>query len=332
MPADAPRRSPDDPASADVPRSGHRGGVGGPADRAAAVPGARLLAGRYRLESVLGRGSMGTVWAATDEILHRRVAVKQVTVPPGLPVGEAAQLRERTLREARAVAALSNPYVITVFDVLTLDAGPVIVMELLQARSLAQIIRDVGRLTDGQAATVGVAVASALQAAHAAGITHRDVKPANVLIGQTRGIKLTDFGIARSSAEPAMTGTGLILGSPAYLAPEVAKGTAAGPLSDTWSLGGLLYACVEGHPPFDQGTPIATVASVIKDPVPAHPHSGRLGKVISGLLLKTPNLRMRLDRASPILRAVADDPSGTHLTAVQQTPWSPPQDAARLGA
>ena len=123
------------------------------------------------------------------------------------------------------------------------------------------------------------------------------------MVIEARAEGLNDFGIARSSAEPAMTGTGLILGSPAYLAPEVAK-----------------------------GTPIATVASVVKDPVPAHPHAGRLGKVISGLLLKTPNLRMRLDRASPILRAVADDPSGTHLTAVERNRWSPPQDAARLGA
>ena len=143
------------------------------------------------MESVLGRGSMGTVWAATDEVLHRPVAIKQINVPPGLPTGEVARLRERTMREARAVAALSSPYVVTVFDVLTPDAGPVIVMELFRGRSLADVIRDVGRLTDGQAATVGVAVASALRAAHAAGITHRDVKPANVLIGVDGGIKLT---------------------------------------------------------------------------------------------------------------------------------------------
>ncbi len=313
-----------------APGPGERGGQGGAAGRAGS--GARLVAGRYRLESVLGRGAMGTVWAATDEVLQRRVAIKRVTLPPGLPVGEAAQLWQRALREARAVAALSSRYIITVFDVLTVDGEPVIVMELLPSRSLAEVLREVGRLTDGRAGTVGVAVGSALLAAHAAGVTHRDVKPANVLIGDDGRVKLTDFGIARNAGEPTMTGTGLILGSAAYLAPEIAKGAAVGPGSDTWSLGGLLFACVEGVPPFDRGTPIATLTSVVKDPVPAHPHSGRLGKVISGLLLKTPQLRLPLDRALPLLRAVADDPSGTRLTGPWGAGRSRPGSADRLGA
>ncbi|HOZ57578.1 MAG TPA: serine/threonine-protein kinase [Nakamurella multipartita] len=285
---------------------------------AAATP--RVLAGRYRLDSVIGKGSMGTVWAATDLVLHRTVAIKEIDFPPGTPAGERRQLEQRTLREARAIAALSNPYVITLFDILTVASGPVIVMELLHSRSLADILRKVGRLPDGQAATIGVAVASGLLAAHAAGITHRDVKPANVLICDDGRIKLTDFGIARSSAENTMTATGLLLGSPAYIAPEVASGTAAGPVSDAWSLGGLLFACVEGRPPFDQGTAIATLTSVVKDPVPPHPHSGRLGAVVSGLLVKTPNLRMRLEKALQIMRGIADDPSGTYLAAVTRIP------------
>ncbi len=291
---------------------------------ASATPGAsatpRVLAGRYRLDSVIGKGSMGTVWAATDLVLHRNVAIKEIDFPPGTPARERRQLEERTLREARAIAALSNPYVITLFDILTVPSGPVIVMELLHSRSLADILRRVGRLPDGQAATIGVAVASGLIAAHAAGITHRDVKPANVLICDDGRIKLTDFGIARSSAENTMTATGLLLGSPAYIAPEVASGTPAGPVSDAWSLGGLLFACVEGHPPFDQGTAIATLTSVVKDPVPPHPHSGRLGAVVSGLLVKTPNLRMRIDKALQIMRSIADDPSGTYLAAVTRIP------------
>ncbi len=279
-----------------------------------------MLAGRYRLDSVIGKGSMGTVWAATDQILHRQVAIKEIDFPPGTPPGERAQLEARTLREARAIAALSNPYVITLFDILTLEQGPVIVMELLRARSLAEILRQVGRLPDGQAATIGVAVASGLIAAHAAGITHRDVKPGNVLVCDDGRIKLTDFGIARSSAEQTMTATGLLLGSPAYIAPEVANGVPVGPVSDAWSLGGLLFATVEGRPPFDQGTAIATLTSVVKDPVPPHPHSGRLGAVVSGLLVKTPALRMRLDRALVIMRNVADDPSGMNLAAVSRIP------------
>ena len=261
-----------------------------------------MLVGRYRLDSVIGKGSMGTVWAATDQILHRQVAIKEIDFPVGTPAAERAQLEHRTLREARAIAALSNPYVITLFDILTLDNGPVIVMELLHSRSLAEILRKVGRLPDGQAATIGVAVASGLLAAHSAGITHRDVKPGNVLICDDGRIKLTDFGIARSSGDQTMTATGLLLGSPAYIAPEVANGVPAGPISDAWSLGGLLFASVEGRPPFDQGTAIATLTSVVKDPVPPHPHSGRLGAVVSGLLVKTPNLRMRIDRALMIMR------------------------------
>jgi len=263
---------------------------------------------------------MGTVWAATDEVLHRQVAIKEIDFPVGTPAAERAQLEHRTLREARAIAALSNPYVITLFDILTLDNGPVIVMELLHARSLAEILRKVGRLSDGQAATVGVAVASGLLAAHAAGITHRDVKPGNVLICDDGRIKLTDFGIARSSGDQTMTATGLLLGSPAYIAPEVASGIPAGPVSDAWSLGGLLFASVEGRPPFDQGTAIATLTSVVKDPVPPHPHSGRLGAVVSGLLVKTPRLRMRVDRALTIMRGIADDPSGTNLAVVAKIP------------
>ncbi|HEY5114800.1 MAG TPA: serine/threonine-protein kinase [Nakamurella sp.] len=287
-------------------------------------PGGRTLAGRYRLESVIGKGSMGTVWAATDEVLHRRVAIKEIDFPPGMPPGEVQQLHKRTLREARAVAALSNPYVITLFDILTLHTGPVIVMELLHARSLAEVIKQVGRLPDGQAATIGVAVASGLLAAHAAGITHRDVKPGNVLICDDGRIKLTDFGIARSSGEQTMTATGLLLGSPAYIAPEVANGVPAGPISDAWGLGGMLFACVEGRPPFDQGTAIATLTSVVKDPVPPHPHSGRLGAVISGLLVKTPQLRMRIDRSLTVMRGIADDPSGTHLALIARVPRTSP--------
>ena len=232
------------------------------------------MAGRYRLDGVIGEGSMGTVWAATDEVLLRRVAIKQIKYPPGTPAVEVTHLQHRLLREARAVAALSHPNVITVYDVLTTESGPMIVMELLRSRPLTEIVRQQGRLSPQHTARIGAAVGSALATAHARGITHRDVKPANVLITDDGRVTLTDFGIARNTDEHTMTGTGLILGSPAYIAPEIARGQPIGPASDAWSLSALLFYCLEGRPPFDQGTAIATLYSVVKDPVPPHPHAG----------------------------------------------------------
>ena len=199
--------TPDHPAGDDdVPAPGNSG------QRPVEESSRRLVAGRYRLDTMIGRGSTGTVWAATDQLLRRRVALKKINLPRGMPA-EAAQLQQRTLREARAAAALSSPHVITVFDILpATPTGPVIVMELLDGQSLAQLIQQRGRLPPGQAATIGVAVASALLAAHATGITHRDVKPGNVLITGDGFVKLTDFGIARDAAEHTITGARVILG------------------------------------------------------------------------------------------------------------------------
>ncbi len=286
------------------------------AGRGPADPAHRMLAGRYRLDRVIGSGAMGIVWAAYDEVLHRAVAIKEVNYPQGMPMAEVEQLADRTLREARAIAAMSNPHVITLYDILTLQSGPVIVMELLTARSLAQVLRQDGPLRDGQAATIGVAVAGGLLAAHGAGITHRDVKPGNVLIGHDGRIKLTDFGIARSADEQTITAKGLLLGSPAYIAPEVAAGHAAGSHADAWGLGALLFAAVQGKPPYDRGDPIATLTAVVSDPVPPHPQAGRLGGVIDALLVKDPRGRLPLLRAYQALQAVADDPTGMRLGGV----------------
>ncbi len=275
--------------------------------------GGRTIAGRYRLDRLLGKGSMGTVWAAYDETLHRRVAIKEIYVPNGTPESEAELLVERTLREARAIAQLSHPNVITLYDILTLGDGPVIVMEVLAARSLGDVLKEVGPLTVGQAATVGLAVAAGLEAAHAAGITHRDVKPGNVLIGGDGRIKLTDFGIARSAGENPLTATGLLLGSPAYIAPEVASGATAGAAADAWGLGALLFACVEGRPPFDKNSAVATLMSVVSDPVPALQRAGVLTPAIEGLLAKDPSDRMTVADARETLRPLADDPVETRL-------------------
>jgi serine/threonine protein kinase len=254
----------------------------------------RVVAGRYRLRSVLGSGSMGTVWSAYDEFLHRPVAVKEVRLPPGVPAAHADELRERTLREARAIAVLSHPNVIILHDVAREGGEPFVVMELLPSRSLAHLLRDHGPLSVEQAAAVGNAVAAALEAAHAAGITHRDVKPGNVLVAADGRIKLTDFGIARNVSEATMTRTGMMLGSPAYIAPEVASGGAVTTGADLWGLGATLFASVEGSPPYDaDGDPLETVGKVVNGDVPK-PTPGPIAGVISALMEKDPAARISL--------------------------------------
>jgi hypothetical protein len=311
-------------------------------------PAPRLVAGRYRLDAVLGRGTMGTVWSAHDEVLGRPVAIKEVVFPPGIPEAEADALRERSLREARAIAALSHPNVVTLYDVAREGSAPFVVMELVASRSLADLTRD-GPLPPQQVVAVGAAVAAALQAAHAAGITHRDVKPGNVLVAHDGRIKLTDFGIARNPADQTLTATGLMLGSPAYIAPEIASGGPVNPASDLWGLGATLFAAVEGRPPYDAGTAMATVAAVVQDEVPKTSCSGPLADVISGLMVKDPARRMPLSRvrellgappepAQPSLSRRADKPAAAHTepglmaTAAARAAEMPRQRSARLAA
>jgi eukaryotic-like serine/threonine-protein kinase len=245
---------------------------------------------------------MGTVWSARDEVLGRPVAIKEVLLPPGIPDAEANALRERALREARAIASLSHPNVVTLYDVAREGSAPFVVMELVPSRSLAELTRE-GPLPPQQVATIGDAVAAALQAAHAAGITHRDVKPGNVLVAHDGRIKLTDFGIARNPADETLTATGLMLGSPAYIAPEIASGKPVNPASDLWGLGATLFAAVEGRPPYDAGTAMATVAAVVQDEVPRPSCSGPLAEVISGLMVKDPGRRLSLSRVRQMLGA-----------------------------
>lgn len=234
---------------------------------------------------------MGTVWAGYDEFLHRPVAVKGIKLPPGFPAAQAEEQRERALREARAIASLSHPNVITLYDVVREDGEPFVVMELLTARSLAGLIADNGPLSLAQAAEVGDAVAAALEAAHAAGITHRDVKPGNVLVSRDGRIKLTDFGIARNVSDMTLTKSGLMLGSPAYMAPELASGKKVSPAADLWGLGATLFTALEGDPPYDaDGDPLATATAVVHDAVP-QPSPGPLASLISGLMSKDPAQR-----------------------------------------
>ena len=299
------------------------------------APGSpRYLAGRYRLEDVLGKGATGTVWAAYDEVLRRRVAVKEVPPPPGMPEPEAHALRERTLREARSIAVLSHPNVVTLYDVVRQDGEPFVVMELLPAISLAELIANSGPLDLAGVALVGNAVASALEAAHDSGITHRDVKPGNVLIGSGPAngrIKLTDFGIARNVAESTMTMTGMTLGSPAFIAPEVASGGQVTPAADLWGLGATLFAAVQGHPPYDGGDPLTTVADVVNGEVPRPTAAGPITPVIMGLMVKDPAQRLPLSEVRRLLRPLLP-PDGRVLRDTETTAILPVVQDAPTGA
>ncbi|SMC68358.1 serine/threonine-protein kinase [Lentzea albidocapillata] len=254
----------------------------------------RLIAERYQLLHVLGQGSMGTVWAARDEVLGRQVAVKGILHTPGMPDVEAAHLRERTMREARAVAALSHPNLVTLYDVVQHDGDPYVVMELVPSRSLGEVLQEQGCLTEKQGAAVLDAIAAALESAHRAGITHRDVKPGNVLIADDGRVKLTDFGIARNVAEATMTARGITLGTPAYIAPEVAQGGDVSAAADRWSLGATMWAAMAGEPPYVGKNVMQTINAVINGDVPVPAGAGRLAPVISGLMRKEPTERLSL--------------------------------------
>ncbi|WP_067895788.1 serine/threonine-protein kinase [Actinomadura chibensis] len=267
--------------------------------------GERLLARRYRLVTQVGRGGMGTVWQAHDEVLGRDVAVKEVILPHGLTDEERAVHHKRTFREARTAARLGHPGVVTVYDVVEEDDRPWIIMELIRARSLDQVIKQEGPLEARRAAEIGRQMLAALHAAHEAGVLHRDVKPSNVLITGTgrmgeRAV-LTDFGIATASGDATLTQTGLVMGSPAYIAPERARGRVAGPASDLWSLGVTLYAMLHGKSPFERPEPMAALVAVISEEPDPPEKGGRLIPVIEGLLQKNPDQRMEAIEAGALL-------------------------------
>lgn len=223
-----------------------------------------LIAGRYRVDRAVGRGGMGTVWLCLDETLHRLVAVKQV----GVVAGESADDTRRVMREARTAAALNHRSAVSIYDVVEHEGSPWLVMEYFPSRTLSEVLAD-GPLPAARVATIGAQVAAALASAHDAGVVHRDVKPSNILVGDDDIAKLSDFGIARIAYDDQLTETGLLVGTPAYFAPEVARGGAPGPESDAWALGATLYAAVEGRPPHPkQANAVATLAAIVSEPVP----------------------------------------------------------------
>ncbi|MDX2543908.1 serine/threonine-protein kinase [Streptomyces sp. WI04-05B] len=283
----------------------------------------RLLAGRYRLGGVLGRGGMGTVWRAEDETLGRTVAVKELRFPGSIDEDEKRRLITRTLREAKAIARIRNNSAVTVFDVVEEDDRPWIVMELVEGKSLAEVIREDGLLEPRRAAEVGLAILDVLRSAHREGILHRDVKPSNVLMSEDGRVVLTDFGIAQVEGDPSITSTGMLVGAPSYISPERARGHKPGPAADLWSLGGLLYASVEGVPPYDKGSAIATLTAVMTEQLEEPKNAGPLKDVIYGLLNKDPAKRLDDAGARRMLNAV--------IHAPEPKPAAPePMDATKV--
>ncbi|MGY1691888.1 serine/threonine-protein kinase [Geodermatophilus sp. SYSU D01105] len=280
----------------------------------------RLVAGRYALRDVLGRGGMGVVWLATDLKLERPVAIKEVTFALHLSEEERRVLRERTMREARTAARLDHPCVTAVYDVVEEDDRPWLVMEHVESCSLQQIVDQEGPLPWAAVARIGLDVLSALEAAHRAGIVHRDVKPANVLVASDGHACLTDFGIATSTDDDTITTTGAIIGSPSYMAPERANGEEPRPPVDLWSLGATLYTAVEGRLAFARGEPMATLMAVVtEEPAPME-RAGPLEPLLRGLLTKDPARRATAEQARRDLQAAlaqAEAPSA----------WSPPPSA-----
>jgi len=290
----------------------------------AAVTGA-VIAQRYRLDELLGRGGMGAVWHAHDERLGRDVAIKEVLLPPELNSEERDQLVKRTLREARAAARLSHPNVVTVYDVVEADGRPWIVMELVRSRTLSAVLREQGPLPPREAAEIGLQVLAALRAAHTAGILHRDVKPANILRADEGRVVLTDFGIASLEGDPSLTQSGLFLGSPAYVAPERALGQPAVAASDLWSLGATLFTLVEGRPPYDRGSALATLAALAtEEPAPCRA-AGPLAPVLEALLSRDPAARPDAMATRLQLSRVVAQKGTRELPAVVQPGPAPPR-------
>ncbi|MDX2816869.1 serine/threonine-protein kinase [Streptomyces sp. PA03-5A] len=266
----------------------------------------RLVAGRYRLVERIGRGGMGTVWRAEDELLGRAVAVKRLHQPqPHLQDDELETLFERTRREARSAARISHPNVVVVHDVVDDEGLPTIVMEYVPSTTLGDLLKERGPVAPGEAARIGRGMVAALRAAHAAGVLHRDVKPGNVLLSASGRVVLTDFGIAQASGTSTLTRTGELIGSIDFLAPERLTGGAPGPEADLWALGATLFQAVEGRSPFRRDTAIETAYAIATDEVPVAGRAGPLAPVIAGLLVREPERRLSAAEAERVLRASA---------------------------
>ena len=259
---------------------------------------------------------MGAVWRAHDEVLNRTIALKEVQIPATLEGSDGDDVHERVLREARAAARLSHPSATTVYDVIDEDGRTFIAMELVDAPTLGELVNRHGPLEPDEVARIGLALLAALDAAHEVGMVHRDVKPDNVMVTDTGQVKLTDFGIASVKGDPRLTMSGVILGSPSYMAPEQADGKGAGREADLWSLGATLFFAVEGRAPFKKDSPIATLASVVGDPTPRTTRAGALAPLLDNLLAKDPSQRPGSNELRSRLEHVASGSANPTTTQV----------------
>ncbi|MEU0884571.1 serine/threonine-protein kinase [Lentzea sp. NPDC005914] len=285
----------------------------------------RLVAGRYRLSQRIGSGAMGVVWTAHDERLHRTVAVKQLLLQPGLAEADTDEAKRRAMREGRIAARLQHPHAVAVYDVAEDDSQPWLIMEYLPSKSLSAVLSERGTLPPRDVASIGMQVASALAAAHNAGIVHRDIKPGNILLGDDGTVKITDFGISRATGDVTVTATGMLAGTPAYLAPEVAKGYDPGSPSDVFSLGSTLYAAIEGTPPFGLSeNTIALLHKVASGKVDPPRNAGPMTALLMRLLRAEPEDRPTMAEARDALAAVANGQAAAAFTPAVVAPTHPP--------
>lgn len=290
------------------------GTVGRPVPLGPAVSGVGgLIAGRYRLIARLGSGSMGVVWQAYDEALHRIVAIKQLVLPSGLSDTERDEVTRLAMREGRITARLQHPHVIAVHEVVQHYRHPCLIMEYLPSRSLATVLSTHGVLVPEAVASIGHQISSALAAAHDAGVMHRDIKPGNVLLADDGTAKITDFGVSRAVGDPTVTAPGILVGTPAYLAPEVAQGHRAGFASDVFSLGATLYTALEGTPPFGiDDNPIALLDRVASGVIIPPRRCGALTALLLHLLQRHPQDRPTMRQAQAVLAMLDDGLAQSH--------------------
>lgn len=282
----------------------------------------RLVAGRYRLDDVLGRGGMGVVWRGHDELIGRSVAVKELRLPQGVSDQERADFGERALREARTAGRLNHPAVVAIYDLVSNteeDGSVYIVMELVDVPSLAEILERYRTLAEDRVTGIAVQLLGVLQAAHSIGLVHRDIKPSNIMVLPSGAVKLVDFGIAHAMDDTRLTRNG-VAGSTGYMAPELFAGADPSPAADLWSLGATLFHATEGHDPFARQTPAATLHAILHDNLPPLSCHPPLSTVITGLLTRDTAGRMTGRQADTLLQSTAPPtvaPAGP-VTAVRR--------------